>query len=226
MSMNRFFVAMVALVLFSGRVYAADGTWFFTADEMKIAYRYQENYGKRLAHPLKPTQCFYGATEFMASFQEQQLSVPCHFITETIRHLRESLELGAVKYLFPLDGDHADLLVPSELWGKKYKNLPGDKWLAEILREPSLVAVYYTGQHLKLNAATAAWKQRRNLIGYYDGRPVQILRPEADGSEAMLKSYSRVADFYFLAHRLGELAFSAKGKPFVFDVSFDNDLAE
>ncbi len=214
------------LIICQGLAEAADRTWFFTADEIKVAYRYQEQYGRRLAHPLRPTECFYGATEFVASSQETKFSVPCRVISETVRHLKEGLELGAVQYLFPLDGDHAHLLVPSELWETKYKDMPSDQWLPEALREPSLVAVYHTAEHLELNGKTKARKQKRNLIGHYDGRRLELLRPEPDGSGVMPEGYRPVATLHFLAHHLGELAFSAKGKSFVFDISFDDDLAE
>ena len=70
---------------------------------------------------------------------------------ETTRHLKEMLAVGAAKYLFPLDADHAHLAIPMELWATKYSKLPSEQILSALLREPQLVALYHTAEHLEIS---------------------------------------------------------------------------
>jgi hypothetical protein len=224
---------MIALSLTStAPALGVDNDWFFTSVEIKNAYRYQEQFGRRLSHPLKPQDCYYGKSEFTASFQGKSFVAPCRFVTETTRHLKQMLETGAARYLFPLDADHAHLAIPTELWVEKYSRLSITEVLPELLREPKLVALYHTTEHLALadpknapaSGPTQKWRAKRNVLGFFDGTPVKILPPRPDGSaHDKPERYENVGNVYFLAHRLGEMAFSANGKAVSLEISFDDD---
>jgi len=211
-----------------------DGGWYFTPAEIESAYRYQEHHGRRLQHPLKPSGCYAGQSDFVASFQGKEFSAPCRFITETKRHLKFILEQGAAKYLFPLDADHAHLTLPKELWVGKYSKLTGQEFLSQLLREPKLVALYHTAEHLagadpktgKESRLSKEWRAKRNVMGFFDGSPLKILAPRPDGSsQDGPEDYENVGTVHFLAHRLGELAMAANGRGIAFDLSFDEDFA-
>ena len=116
--------------------------WFFTANEIADAYRYQQQFGARLRNPLEAQTCFEGKPEFAASHQGKRFVAPCRFVEETIRQLRDLLESGAAKYLFPLDVDSANLAVPADVYASKYEQLPREEILPALLREPTLVAIY------------------------------------------------------------------------------------
>src|SRR5918999_3257204 len=180
---------LISLVSYSKNQAQPRQGWYFTAQEIDVAFRYQEQFGNRLSHPLKPSGCLNGKTEFEASFNGNKFAAPCRFIIETMRHLKEILEMGAAKYLFPLDADHAHLAIPSELWEEKYRDVAVDEIFPEILRETSLVALYHSAEHLtiedrqtgKINLQARPWQQKRNILGFYDGRAVQVLLPDSDG---------------------------------------------
>jgi hypothetical protein len=208
-------------------------SWYFTATEIEAAYRYQEQFGRRLHRPINPTVCYFGQKEFPASYQGKAFQAPCSFITETIRHLKAMLEDGAARYLFPLDADHAHLAIPTELAQTKYRNLPAGELLTNILQEPQLVALYHTAEHLTIfdpitgiQSQAKDWHAKRNVLGFFDGRPNKILPPNPDGSgHDKLDRYENVGSIHFLAHRLGEIVFSIDGKSVSFDLSFDEDSA-
>lgn len=230
----RFAIAVTMLLAMSAGCALGGEPWYFTADEIRTAHRYQENFGRRLNRPLKAVSCLNNSTEFVASFRGNEFLAPCRFITETIRHLQEILEQGAARYLFPLDADHAHLAIPSTIWERKYSQLPSDKVLPDLLWEPALAALYHTAEHLtatdpktgQVGSDAQAWKEKRNVLGFYDGRPVKILPHQSDGSgQRAPESYTMFGSFNFLAHRLGELEFSSMGKRFAFDISFDDDFA-
>jgi hypothetical protein len=156
----------------AGLALGMDSRWYFTPTEIANAYRYQEQFGRRLRQPLKPHECYYGKVEFVASFRGKEFVAPCRFITETMRHIKQMLEKGAARYLFPLDTDHAHLAVPADLWWAKYRKLPVGEALPELLREPSLVALYHTAEHLTIeepassaaNVSTEQWRERRGVL--------------------------------------------------------------
>ena len=223
--------ATLLLMVAPSQVHAGDDPLLFSAEEMAHAYRYQQQLGARLRHPLKPEECWYDKKEFTASFQGRKFSAPCKFVTETTRHLREAREWGVVRYLFPLDAYHANLGVPLEVWQRKYKDLPTEQLLPAFLKEPTLAAWYQTSGYVdpeRVGHATvpALWGANRTIMGFYDKRPIDIFPPSFPGSVVYQpKEYRWIDGFIFLAHSLGDLQLFAKGKVMMFDISFDSDRA-
>ena len=205
-------------------------TWFFTAEEVEAAHQYQENYGERIRNPLPARDCMFGQNEITAKYSGTQFFVPCRFIMETTRHLKEMLAIGAAKYLFPLDADHAHPAIPMELWATKYSKLPSEQILPALLREPQLVALYHTAEHLEIsdpktgsvNEEAKAWKEKRNVLGFFDGRPIRILPPHPAGhGVGMPAGYNSSGGFNFLANPRGELFIFHNNKVITFDVRFE-----
>jgi len=228
----RSFISVAFVVAASfGQSFANDDPWFFTAKEMASAYRYQQQFGARLRHPVEPQTCLQGKKDFAASYQGRRFVAPCRFVGETIRQLRELLESGAAKYLFPLDVDSADLAVPADVYANKYKQLSSEEILPTLLREPTLVAIYHTAVHLnpeigRRGSEMDVWGKRRAVAGFYDGRPNQILSPRSDGGvDYEPEGLVRLGGFTMMAHFLGELTFVAHDTVVTFDLSFDNDRA-
>src|SRR6267142_1530828 len=221
-------VAFVLAASF-GQSFAKDDRWFFTANEMADAYRYQQQFGARLRHPLEPQTCLQGKKDFAASFQGRRFVAPCRFVGETIRQLRELFESGAAKYLFPLDVDSADLAVPADVYASKYKQLPREQILPALFREPTLVAIYRTAMHLNVGnqgSEMDVWGKKRTVAGFYDGRPNQALSLRSDGGiDHEPEGLVRLGGFSMMAHFLGELTFVANDTVVTFDLSFDNDRA-
>jgi hypothetical protein len=209
--------------------------WYFTADEVEAAYQYQQNYGERLRAPLRAGECVFRDVEFSANYRGLKIAVPCRFVTEVTRHLKDMLDAGAAKFLFPLDADHAHLGVPKETWNQKYKDLPVEQLFGELVRDPGLVALYHTAEHLRvtdrktgaLNSDAKKWQDKRNVIGYFDGRPNKILPAQPNGQGAsMPEEYYSYSGFTFLASPRGELFLSLGSSMVTFDVAFDADHNE
>ena len=219
------------LAVSSGQSVAQDDRWFFTATEIAAAYRYQQQFGARLRSPLEPQTCLHGKMDFVASYQGRRFVAPCRFVGETIRQLKELLESGAAKYVFPLDVDSADLAVPADVYASKFEQLPREEILPALLREPMLVAIYQTAVHLspevgEKGAGPSAWGKKRTVAGFYDGRANRVLSPRADGGvDYELEGLVRLGSFTMMGHFLGELTFVANDTVVTFDLSLDNDRA-
>jgi len=172
----------------------------------------------------------FGQNEIPALYRSIQFLVPCRFITDVTRHLKEMLVAGAAKYLFPLDADHAHLAVPNELWATKYSELPSEQLLPALLRDSQLVALYHTAEHLEIkdpktgavNEDVKAWKEKRNVLAFFDGRPIRILPPHPAGhGVGMPAGYNSYGGFNFLANPRGELVIFHDNKVITFDVSLE-----
>ena len=219
------------LAVTAGQGIAEDDPWFFTADEIAHAYRYQLQFGARLRDPMAPQACLHGQQEFTASFQERKFVAPCRFISETVRQLKELLNSGAAKYLFALDVDNGDLAVPAEVYANKYRQLAREEILPALLREPTLVTVYHTAVHLdpenqKKGLGMKPWWKKRTVVGFYDGRSNQLLSRRSAGEDHFEpEGLVRLGSFKMMAHYLGELSFVAGENVVTFDLSFDNDRA-
>lgn len=115
------------------------------------------------------------------------------------------LESGSARYIFPLDVDHAHLAIPSDLWNATYRQLTLGQLLPRVLREPTLVALYHTAEHLSgMNATKSSasqisdWKAQRNVLGFFDGEPIRILTPHPDGSgHERIENYQMVITVFF-----------------------------
>lgn len=205
--------------------------WYFSAEEIGAAYQYQENYGVRIRNPLPAKSCMYGKADFVGTYRQAKVHFPCQFINKVTRHLKEMLALGAARYLFPLDADHAHLAVPAETWAKKYSKLDSSQVMAALLREPALVALYHTAEHLDPLAAKSsesedtvgAWKEKRNVLGFFDGRRVQVLAPHPEGfGVGVPDGYFSYGSFNFLANHRAELMLFHADKAIPFDLSLES----
>jgi len=214
--------AVMILGAFAGQAFAgADDPWFFSADEIASAYRYQQQFGARLRNPLDPQACLQGEKDFSVNDQNHRFAAPCRFVKETVRQLRELLESGAAKYLFPLDVAGADLALPTEVYASKYKNLPTEEILPALLRDPSLVAVYHAAVHLNSEAGKS-----RAVVGFFNGQSNRVLPPDNDGRvDYDSQKLVRVGGLSIMAHFLGEITFVTKDGAVTFDLSFESDRA-
>jgi hypothetical protein len=229
------FVAAIDLIVVTGAL--GDGIfnkWFFTAESIEAAYRYQEDYGERLRNPLRAKECLFGSAEFVASYRGGEFTVPCRFVTETVRHFKEMIVAGAARYLFPLDANHGHLGIPIATW-EKYKYLPPDRVMQKILRDPSLIVLYHTAEHVQipdarddaLHGDVKSWIDKRNVLGFFNGRPNKILTPDPRGyGVAMPDGYWPYSGFEFLASPMGELFAFVANKTITFDIALEDDNAE
>jgi hypothetical protein len=232
MSPRWLIVLAIVLLLAVSSVFANLGRddWYFTRGEIEAAYRYQLNFGERINNPIKARKCHFGEKKILVSHRGQEFWLSCRFITQTIGHLKGMLNVGAARYLFSLDANHAHLGVPAAVWQEKYAHLQAGEILPAILEDPTLTALYHTAEHLnatdprtgKIDPKDREWKEKRNVMGYYNGQPIEILPPHPSGAGVgMPTSYRSYGGFRFLASPAGQLNLFHNGGVTVFDISLD-----
>lgn len=210
-------------------------SWYFSAAEIGAAYHYQETYGGRMRNPLPAFGCMTGKAVFAATYRGVPVQVTCRFVNKVTRHLKDMLDIGAARYLFPLDADHAHLAVPADVWEEKYNKLSSAQLMVALLSEPKLVALYHTAEHLepapKANgtddAGVRRWREQRNVLGFFDGRPLQVLPPHPEGFGVGLPDgLVSYGGFNFLASQRGELMILQGQRAIAFDVSLEMEEPE
>jgi len=226
---------VLALSASSAAAQSPRESWYFTAAEIGAAYQYQESYGGRMRNPLPAFSCMTGNADFVATYRGVPVRVSCQFVNQVMRHLKDMLDIGAARYLFPLDADHAHLAVPADVWVEKYDKLSSAQLMVALLREPKLVALYHTAEHLEPDAKATGihdagvrrWRERRNVLGYFDGRPLQILPPHPEGFGVGLPDgLVAYGGFNFLASQRGELMILQAQRAIAFDVSLEMEEPE
>ncbi len=123
---------------------------------------------------------------------------------ETKRHLKAMIEDGAARYLFPLDADHAHLAIPTEIWQTKYRDLPASELLVQALREPQLVALYHTAEHLTvIDPKTGIelsqdkdCRAKRNVLGFFDADRIRFSRQILMGQGTISSSNMRMSEMF------------------------------
>ena len=210
-------------------------SWYFSAAEIGAAYQYQENFGGRMRNALPAFSCMTGKADFAATIHGVPVRVECRFVNQITHHLKGMLDIGAARYLFPLDADHAHLAVPADVWSEKYDKLSAAQLMAALLNEPKLVALYHTAEHLEPEArikgsedsAVRRWREQRNVLGYFDGRPLQVLPPHPEGFGVGLPDgLVSYGGFNFLASPRGELMILQGQRVISFDVSLEMEEPE
>jgi hypothetical protein len=176
-----------------------------------------------------------GKADFAATIHGVPVRVDCRFVNQVTHHLKGMLDIGAARYLFPLDADHAHLAVPADVWSEKYEKLSAAQLMPALLNEPKLVALYHTAEHLEPEArikgsedtAVRRWREQRNVLGYFDGRPLQVLPPHPEGFGVGLPDgLVSYGGFNFLASPRGELMILQGQRVISFDVSVEMEEPE
>ncbi|MBI2023512.1 hypothetical protein HYT01_03050 [Candidatus Giovannonibacteria bacterium] len=178
-------------------------SFYYTADEIRAAFGYHYNHGKRLECPIS----WAGAGYHTVSGGED-IAISDAFVKKVEEHVKQMFEAGAARYLFMPDAGHAHLILPREK-AQKYLALPTMlQKLKAVLEDAELGALYHTAEYLSVHPGDASdvyeWKAKRNVIGWFDGRPINILPPHEFGHGlGAPDGFTTVSNFDISAHREG-----------------------
>lgn len=200
--------------------YGKDG-WFFTPEKMKEIYE-QEYGGDKILknHVLKKEGKWFGV------FDDREFDVPEEFLTASLAHLKNMLEQKAAQYLFRLDAFHGHLFIPEDKHSK-YASLKAFDEARLLVEDKNIGVLYHNNEHLKEDTGRESREvfQKRNVVGWYDGRPIEILpmptktkRTAADTLGHDLSPWLK-----FAANENGEFSIVMDDKETRLDFSFDDN---
>jgi len=113
------------------------------------------------------------------------------------------------------------------------RKIPASSNRADSTRPParSPTGGPHTAEHLEIgadaNSDARKWLEKRNVLGFFDGRPIKILPPNPrHQGVGMPDRYHSYGGFDFLASRSGELFVFSDNRMITFDVSLDPDAFE
>lgn len=197
--------------------------WFYAFEEMQDIYE-REYRGERILKNIVRKK----DGKWIGSSQEKEFVVPAEFIEKSLLHLRQLIEQRTAKFIFRLDAFHGHFFVPMPA-GEKYKKLQGVEEALEFVQDEHAGVLFHNSEHFKANPDSpeeAEIFSRRNVIGWYDGRPLTILPLPQDtkrtAADVPDDSVEIGLDFKFAAHERGQFKIIADGKEIRLDISFDD----
>lgn len=198
--------------------------WFYTSEEMRDMYE-REYRGERILKNIIRKK----EGKWVGYSRGEEFVVPVEFIEKTLFLFRQLIEQKTAKFLFRLDAFHGHFFVPMPT-GEKYKKMHGMEEAREFLREENAGVLFHNSEHLRVdqdNTEEVQMYSQRNVIGWYDGRPLTILPlPRENKSTAADIPENSVGiglDFLFAAHKDGQFEIVVGGNKIRLDISFNDE---
>lgn len=203
--------------------------WFYTLEEMEKVYESEYNASEKLLKNIFRRN----GEKLIGTVEEEEFEVPPEFIDKLLRQLKDMLEQKTAKFLFRLDAFHGHFFINEEKY-KNYSELSAIGQAREMLKDGDLGVLYHNSEHGKfLDDKTAnltqeekELKEKRNVVGWYDGRPIEILPlPRGKRIAANAPGRDLIPYLKFAAHKDGLFAIPKKDneKEIRLDISFDDN---
>lgn len=205
--------------------------WFYTLKQMAELYEIEYDEGKRLSNFIRIKDGVY-----FAECNGDSFVVPKPFIETTLRQLKELLESGLVKYLFRLDSFHSHPFVTEQRFKKEYQELNYIAVAEKFVNDTSLGTLFHNAEHLALRSPphtgpidpeSQELRTKRNVIGWYDGRGLEVIFPQKENLVGSGKSntakipdgYRGVGSIVYKATRNGEFKITQNNRIIHIDIS-------
>jgi hypothetical protein len=205
--------------------------WFYTLDEIKKQYIIEYKAGKRLSNCITKK-----AGNFISSCNSDNIIIPETFINQTLHFIQALLDRGLVRYIFRLDTFHGHLFVPEEIFLNNYNNKNTFEMIRLYTHEKDLGILFHNAEHLALHNPQASdtvdaealeLAKKRNVIGWYDGRPLEIilysektlLHDRKSATASIPAGYRNVGVITFKAVKNGEFSIIHNGETIRIDIS-------
>lgn len=208
--------------------------WYYTLEEMKKVYEKEYEEGERLDDYIKIKD-----GKYIGYAHEKTFEVSKRFVDGTLKQLERMLEKGYAEYIFRLDSFHSHLFIPDESFYGKYGPLYNIELIEAFTKDEQLGALYHNSEHLTFNDSKTGeidpkakgLFDKRSVLGWYDGRELEITYPKADDSEKIKEAnsgsipdgYHSVGAINFKATKNGEFVIRPDGKEIRVDISFNVD---
>lgn len=217
-------------------------TWYKTCNEVDELYEKHYNRNEcvhiqNYIHEMKDGK-YIANIKYSDEDENQYIEVPVSFIKHILNHLEKSIENGWVKYIFWADLNHGHLCMEREYWDKKYigHTDPTHEYLTRMLEEDQdkMVILYHAAEHFYYDdPACLEPIKTRNVLGWFDGRPIELTYPKDDDPEKIREAntagdpdgYDRKWFIGVTASKYGLFAIYPNGKEIRLDITFQvNDV--
>ncbi len=196
--------------------------WFYTLEEIKEVYEREYNGEKILKNVFKKK-----GEEWIGTMNGKEFVVPQEFVEKTLSLLGELLEKKLAKYIFRLDCSHGHFFVDEKHRDSFYANCDSLEEARRLAEDKKLGILFHNNEHLKKDPndkEVMNFIEKRNVIGWYDGREMEIL-PLPQGKSIAISTPGRDFASYpkFAAHKDGVFSITVDGKEIRLDISFDDN---
>jgi len=220
----------LAVLLCPNNTRATNGKpWYRTFEEVKQLYTKHYNRESRLENYIYIENGKYIATIFKNGNKKVRFVAPDHFIHSMLNHLKAGLDNDWFNYIFWADLNHGHLFIPDDL-RENYSKFENEKYFKEILKDRNLGILYHAAEHFcSLDPENTKYIQTRNIVGWFNSKPIEIIFPESDTSKGRLKAntasvpkgYSNVWWIGISASKDGTFSIEVDGKTIKLDISLE-----
>lgn len=197
--------------------------WSYTLEEMREIYEQEYDGEKILKNFLRKKN-----GNWVGLIGGKEFAVPQEFLDKTLKHLKDMLEQEAAKFIFRLDCSHGHFFIDKEIYKSKYAALDGYETARALVGDSGLGILFHNLEHLKADSEEAVeCHKKRNVAGWYDGRPIAILPLPKDKKSTAVSAEELGHDLApypkFAAHKEGSFSIEVGGKEIRLDISFDDN---
>ena len=203
---------------------------YFSPKEMALFYEQLYRSPKRLNHHF-----IRQGRAVLAPLQESFLTVPPSFLERTLSHLEQALEKGYARHIFFSDLGHGHFF-HSAATMPKLMPLSYPVAMTHLMHDSQIGIIYHAAENLEdvKDPKTGrlrpdVWERRRtrNILGWYDGRPIEVNPPEPSfltGKDTINNAHGpgqRYGALDCSANQQGEFEIRPKGERIRLDLSFE-----
>ena len=166
--------------------------WFYTLDEINSIYAKEYHEEKRLHNRIHRDR-----DRYVADCNRSKIDIPETFVNCILKHLAEMLRKGYARFLFRLDACHGHLFVSNDAFIKRYQSLNFSGTIKMITNDKNIGVLYHNAEHLalrnppktgKIDPRCALLRDKRNVIGWCDGRPVELTYPKSSDATGRINA--------------------------------------
>ena len=161
-------------------------SWYYTLEQVDQLYEKHYNRESKLENAVYFKDGIFFA--YVDVDEKITIEVPPSFLANIMIHLIEGLEKGWFRYIFWPDLNHGHVFISEEL-KIKYNKLDWKDYFNSSLNDKKLGILYHAAEHFcNLDPANKGYIKTRNIIGWFDGRPVELTAPKPGSSPGRVKA--------------------------------------
>ncbi len=200
--------------------------WFYTLEEMQKIYEQEYNSEQKLLRNIIKKR----GNEWIGQSGGKEFIIPQSFIDQTLTHFKEMLEKNTARFLFRLDASHGHFFIHDSIFERSYASLKSYETVSLLVSDKNLGVLFHNSEHLKVEEGDKDAQElylRRNVLGWYDGRPLEILPLPTETKSTAASSPQGTHNvgplLSFAAHKDGELAITVGNKEIRLDISLNDE---
>jgi len=159
--------------------------FYSSEEEIKEEYEHEYFHGQRRINRIEKEDDKYIG---ICPYANGKVEVPKEFIDNVIKHLEQAKKEGYFDYIFYSDLSHCHHGLPKEHFEKEYEGLTPLEIRKKSFEDDKLMVLYHSRELLERSNIKI---KKRNFLGYFDGRNINLIHPKKGNKDNTVFDYDR-----------------------------------